>query len=294
MSGAWPEAVAEARNAAQSGARAIARETKGAAAYQEGEIHRLRGEFAAAEKSYKEASRFGHEPQPGLALLRFAAGRTDQAAAALRRCLATTPEPLARVRLLPAAVEILVAAEAFAEAKAACGELIETAQRFATEVLAALAAQARGALELAGGDAAAALAHQRQALVTWQRLGAPYLVARARMQAGRACRALDDEEGAQLEFAAAREVFVQLGATTDLARLEALQAPANPRGRDILSAREVEVLRLVAAGRTNRLIAQALSLSEKTIDRHLSNIFDKLGVSSRAAATAFAIQNNLL
>ncbi|HUL66577.1 MAG TPA: response regulator transcription factor [Burkholderiaceae bacterium] len=294
LTGAWPEAVAEARHAAQSVARAVAQETKAAAAYQEGEIHRLRGEFASAEEAYKEASRCGQEPQPGLALLRLMQGRTDQAAAAIRRCVAATADPLERLRLLPAAVEILLAADARDEAKAAGAELEEVARRFGTDVLVAMAAQARGAIELAGGDAAAALSSLREALATWHRLDAPYLVARVRVQAGLACRALDDDESARLEFEAAQQVFMQLGAAPDLARLAALQPVPRPRTRTALTAREIEVLRLVAAGRTNRGIAKELSLSEKTVDRHLSNIFDKLDVTSRAAATAHAIHNGLL
>jgi len=294
LNGAWPEAVREARHAAQSSARAIQQEIKAGAAYQEGEIHRLRGEFTKAEDAYKEASQCGHEPQPGLALLRLAQGRADQSAAAIRRCLAALADPLARVRLLPAAVEILIAAGALDEAKVAQAELAEIARRFSTEVLAAMSAQAGSAIDFAEERPAAALTRLRAALTIWQRVDAPYLVARARVQAGLACRALADEEGAQLEFEAAEQVFARLGAAPDLTRLQALRAPARPRTRDILTAREIEVLRLVAAGRTNRAIAEALSLSEKTVDRHLSNIFDKLGVPSRAAATAFAIQNDLL
>jgi len=202
-----------------------------------------------------------------------------------------------RARLLPAAVEVFIAARALDEASAANAELAQTARGFATEVLNAISAQASGAVELAQGRPAAALPHLRAALAIWQGVHAPYLAARARVHAGLACKALDDSEGAQLEFEAAQQVFERLGAAPDLARLRVLLAtePAQgARGRDVLTAREIEVLRLVAAGRTNRLIAEALKLSEKTVDRHLSNIFDKLGVSSRAAATACAIQNGLL
>jgi len=297
LNGAWPEAVVEARHAAQNVARAIDRETKAAAAYQEAEIHRLRGELAAAEEAYREASRLGQEPQPGLALLRLAQGRTDQSAAAMRRCLAALKDPLARMRLLPAAVEIFIDANTLDEAKTANAELVQTARRFATEVLNAIAAQTTGALELVEGKPAAALAQLGVALAIWQRVDAPYLAARVRLQAGLACRSLGDAEGAQLEFEAARQVFESLGAAPDLARVRTLLEPdraPTSGSRDVLTAREIEVLRLVAAGRTNRLIAEALSLSEKTVDRHLSNIFDKLGVSSRAAATAYGIQNGLL
>ena len=295
LNGAWPEAIDEVRSAAQRVARAIEQSTKAAAAYQEAEIHRLRGEFAAAEEAYKLASALGREPQPGLALLRLAQERIEQAAAAIRRCLAAVTAPLERARLLPSAVEILIAARDIAAARTASTELGEIARRFTTEVFGAMAAHACGTVELAEGHPTAALPHLRAAITTWQQVDAPYLAARVREQVALACRALGDEEGAQLEFDAAGECFERLGAAPDVARLKNERLlPGAPSKRSPLTAREIEVLRFVSQGRTNRLIAEALSLSEKTVDRHLSNIFDKLGVSSRAAATAYAIQNNLL
>jgi DNA-binding NarL/FixJ family response regulator len=158
------------------------------------------------------------------------------------------------------------------------------------DVLHAMAARALGALRLAEGDAPGALAPLRAAFETWRRLGAPYLAARVRVDLAEACRALGDLEGAELECRAARACFEKLGARHDLARLGGASAPPAPGG---LSARELEVLRLVAAGKTNKTIAAELSLSEKTVDRHVSNIFVKLDVSSRAAATAYAYQHKL-
>ncbi|WP_027057984.1 helix-turn-helix transcriptional regulator [Mesorhizobium loti] len=293
VNGAWQDAVAEARRATSSLARNVSNETTAGAAYQEAEIHRLRGEFAAAEELYRTASRLGLEPQPGMALLRLMQGRAEQAAATMRRVLATTGTPLGRARLLPALVEIMIAAGAIDEAREAALELQTTADRFATDILVAMASQARGEIELTDGNAAAALCHFRAALATWQRAGAPYLEARLRVLAGQACRALGDEDTAELEFDAARAVFTALGAAPERARVSALTASdkAPPHG---LTRREIEVLGLVATGKTNRLIASDLGLSEKTVDRHLSNIFDKLAVSSRAAATAYAFQNGLL
>ncbi len=268
-------------------------EAAAGAAYQEAEIHRLRGEFATAEDLYRTASRLGLEPQPGMALLRLMQGRAEQAAATIRRVLATTRSPLGRARLLPALVEITMAAGAADEAHETCEELEIIAGRFATDILAAMASQARGQIEMGGGDAAAALGHFRAALTTWQRAGAPYLEARLRVLAGQACRMLGDEDGAELEFEAARSVFTALGAAPDLARVNLLIQPTTSPSHG-LTRREIEVLGLVATGKTNRLIATDLGLSEKTVDRHLSNIFDKLAVNSRAAATAFAFQNGLL
>jgi DNA-binding NarL/FixJ family response regulator len=293
MNGAWQEAVAEARRAASSLVRNIRKETTAGAAYQEAEIHRLRGEFTAAEELYRTASRLGLEPQPGMALLRLMQGGAEQAAATMRRVLATTETPLGRARLLPAVVEIMIAAGATDEAREAAQELQATADRFATDILVAMASQARGEIELNDGNASAALGHFRAALVTWQHAGAPYLEARLRVLAGLACRALGDEDSAGLEFDAARAVFTELGAAPELARISALTVPNNARQHG-LTRREIEVLGLVATGKTNRLIASDLGLSEKTVDRHLSNIFDKLAVNSRAAATAFAFQNGLL
>ncbi|CAN7655885.1 response regulator transcription factor [Mesorhizobium amorphae] len=293
LNGAWQDSIAEARRATRLLAHSSGNEAAAGAAYQEAEIHRLRGEFATAEDLYRTASRLGLEPQPGMALLRLMQGRAEQAAATIRRVLATTRSPLGRARLLPALVEITMAAGAADEAHEACEELEMIAGRFATDILAAMAAQARGEIEMAGGGFAAALGHFRAALTTWQRAGAPYLEARLRVLAGQACRMLGDEDGAELEFEAARSVFTALGAAPDLARVDLLIQPASTPSHG-LTRREIEVLGLVATGKTNRLIATDLGLSEKTVDRHLSNIFDKLAVNSRAAATAYAFQNGLL
>lgn len=292
LNGAWQDSIAEARRATRLLAHSSSNEAAAGAAYQEAEIHRLRGEFAAAEDLYRAASRLGLEPQPGMALLRLMQGRAEQAAATIRRVLATTKAPLGRARLLPALVEITMAAGAADEAHEACEELEMIAGRFATDILAAMAAQAKGQIEMAGGDSAAALGHFRAALTTWQRAGAPYLEARLRVLAGQACRMLGDEDGAELEFEAARSIFTALGAAPDLARVDQLIQPASTPSHG-LTRREIEVLGLVATGKTNRLIATDLGLSEKTVDRHLSNIFDKLAVNSRAAATAYAFQNGL-
>ncbi|WP_140530356.1 helix-turn-helix transcriptional regulator [Mesorhizobium sp. B1-1-8] len=293
MNGAWQDSVAEARRATLSLARAIGNETAAGAAYQEAEIHRLRGEFMAAEELYRDASRLGLEPQPGMALLRLMQGRAEQAAATIRRVLATTRPPLRRARLLPAVVEIMLAAGAAEEAQEACQELEATAGRFATDILGAMAAQARGEIELGENNPATALGHFRAALKIWQRAGAPYLEARLRVLAGQSCRLLGDEDGAGLEFDAASRVFMELGAAPDLARVTSI-AKSTGSSTHGLTRREVEVLGLVATGKTNKIIAAELGLSEKTVDRHVSNIFDKMAVNSRAAATAYAFQNGLL
>ena len=289
--GAWPEALAEAGRACER-SQLSARRPPGAALYQQAEIYRLRGESAKADEAYREASRLGYEPQPGLALLRLAQGRTDAASAAIRRLLIARTDRLRRARLLPAYLEIMLAAGDVEDAGNACQELQALAEAFDTDVLRAVAAQAHGALALSHGDARAAIGPLRRAFELWEQLEAPYEAARVRVLVGQACQALGDDEAAVLEFDAARSVFAQLGAQPDLARLDTTRAPMAPPGP--LTTRELEVLRLIAAGHTNKGAAGELCLSERTIDRHVSNILSKLDVPSRAAATAYAYDHKLI
>lgn len=294
LRGAWSDALAEARRASEQVARGGKRQAAAAAHYQQGEVHRLRGETAAAERAYGEARRFGREPQPGLALLRLAQGRHETGRAAVRRALAETGDRLKRTRLLQALVEIALAAGDPEEARSACRELQAIARDFGTSALDTIAAHTEGAVLLAEGDASAALPLLRRAWSGWQELGAPYETARVRTLMAQACRALGDEETAALELEAARETFEALAAAPDLARVAALARDATHRDRHGLTPRELEVLRLVAGGHTNKAIAARLELSQKTVDRHLSNIFDKLQVSSRTAAAAYAFEHGLL
>ena len=291
LRGAWAHALQEARRAGQRFSTGTEPGPPGKASYQEAEVHRLRGEFAAAEAAYRAAGQQGFEPQPGLALLRLAQGRTEAAAAAIQRLLGTTPDPLSRVRLLSAYVEIALAAGQVEEARGACRELEQTAHSFDSEVLAGISAQARGAVELADNRARDALGSLARALEVWQRAEAIYAAARVRVLRALACRAVGDEEGAGLELAMAKEVFAELGAAPDVARTVALSQSARPHP---LTARELHVLRLVAEGKTNKVIAAELGLSGKTVDRHVSNIFTKLDVASRAGATAYAYKNRLI
>jgi DNA-binding CsgD family transcriptional regulator len=290
--GAWHDAMAEACRACDRSAKAG--RPSGAALYMQAEIHRLRGEFAESEQAYREASRSGCEPQPGLALLRLAQGRTDAAAAALRRMLSATSDGPGRARLLPAHIDILLGVGDVNEARRACLELRSLADTFAADALRAMAAQAQGAVELADGDANAALAPLRRAFDLWELLEAPYDTARTRVLLGRACRALDDEETASLEWGAARSVLERLGARPELAQLDLLSESRGPRRAHPLTARELDVLRRIAAGGTNKAIAASLRLSERTIDRHVSNILTKLDVPSRAAAIACAYGRKFL
>jgi DNA-binding CsgD family transcriptional regulator len=293
LRGTWPEAIEEARRA-YARSQCIDQRAAAAALYQQAEIHRLKGEFAAAEKAYRGASQLGLEPQPGLALLRLVQGRSDAAATSIRRVASTTTNRLKRMSLLPAYIEIMLATGDVQGARNACRELEEIAGSFDTGVPGAIAAQGRGAVDLAEGDAQAALGSLRRAFEVWQRIEAPYAAARVRVLIGLACRALGDEDGASLELDVAKSVFERLGATPDLARIDSLMKGAPSGQTHRLTPRELQVLRLVATGETNKAIAGKLSLSEKTVDRHVSNIFAKLDVPSRAAATAFAYRHKLI
>ncbi len=293
LRGDWAGAVEEARQAAVCFARGSEPRADGFAAYQEGDVCRLRGEFAAAEQRYREASRAGREPQPGLALLRLAQGDSAAAAASIRRSLAETIARAGRARLLPAAIDVFIEADAPDDARAACEELATMATVCASAALEAAAAYGLGAIELAAGHPEAALVPLRRAYHEWQALGLPYDEARARVLIGRACRALGDNDGAQLEFEAARAAFDRLGAHPDLQHLDALTARATARHHG-LTQRQREVLALLATGLPNRAIAERLSISDRTVARHVADIFATLGVSSRAAATAYAHQHGLL
>ena len=294
LHGAWPDALAEARRAGERFARGDDQPAAAVASYQQGEIHRLLGDFAAAEEAYRDSSRRGLEPQPGLALLRLAQGDVEAAAAAIRRVVGETVDPLHRARLLPAHIEIMLAAGDADEARRACGDLDEVAAGFSAGVLGAMAAGARGAVELAGGDARAALAALRHAGRVWLDLEAPYEVARVRELIGLACEALGDHDSAALELDAARAAFDHLGARPDRSRVDSLVGRAASGAAPRLAPRELQVLRLITAGKTNRAIATQLVVSERTVDRHVSNIFTKLGVPSRAAATAYAYEHHLV
>ena len=294
LHGAWPEAVEEARRAGERLARAADSWATGAALYRQAEVYRVLGDVTAAEDAYQQASVWGLEPQPGLALLRLAQGRTDAAQAAIRRVVAETTDTLGRAKLLPAQVEIMLAVGDVQGARDAAGELAEIAERYDTLALRAVADHAQGAVLLTEDEARDAVVALRRAWQAWRELEAPYEAARVRVLVGLGCRTLGDEEAAAMELEAARTVFAQLGAAPDLARLEALAHREDAGKAHGLTERELQVLRLVATGATNHAIASQLFVAEKTVDRHVSNIFTKLGLSSRAAATAYAYQHRLL
>jgi DNA-binding NarL/FixJ family response regulator len=291
--GAWPEALEEAQRACER--LSVPPQPQLASAfYQRAELLRLRGDFAHAEDAYREASQRGRTPQPGLALLRLAQGRIDAAATAIHRAVGEAKDPVARSKMLPAYVEIMLAHREVQAARAAADELAAIAATADVPMLRALAAAARGAVQLAEGDPPAAVEALRSACGEWEELEAPYETARARVLVGLAYRALGDEDGANMELDAARRVLRDLGATPDLLRLKALARKPSRRDTHGLTARELEVLALVARGRSNKQIAAELVISDRTVARHMSNIFTKLGVSTRTAASAFAFEHDLV
>lgn len=291
QAGGWPSAVREARLACEQLTGGYGEAVAGGAFYQLAELHRLRGQFADAEQAYRDAVRHGWDTQPGMALLRLAQGRQDAAVGAIQRALAEQTDVLRRARLLPAAVEILLATDDPTGAARVAAELTAIADEYDTAGLHAVSAQATGAVRLAEGAPAAALISLRRACQLWRDLEVPYEAARVCVLIALACRSLGDEDSAAMELAAAHQVFCQLGAAPDAARVDRLLGRGDVnRG---LSARELEVIRLLATGRTNQAIAAELCLSEKTVARHLSNIFRKLNVSSRTAAAAYAFEHGL-
>lgn len=288
--GDWPDAVREAETACARLDQRYGRVVAGMAYYQLAEIHRLRGEFAESAQSYRRAGEYGWETQPGLALLRLAQGKAEVAAASIRRAVGEAGDAVSRSRLLPAQVEIALAAGEPGEAREAAAELTAIAERFGTPALRALASCAGGAVDLASGNASTALPALRNSLRLWCELDVPYEAARVRVLVGLACRALGDEDAAAMEIETGAETFARLGAAPDLTHAESLFGNTEP---SLLSPREIEVLRLLAAGATNRGIAAELVLSEKTVARHVSNIFAKLGVGTRTAAAAYAFAHRI-
>jgi DNA-binding CsgD family transcriptional regulator len=292
LHGAWLDAMHEAQQASQHLAAPRTQPAAAEALYQQAELHRLRGDVAKAEDGYRQAAQLGRTSYPGLAQLRLAQGQTDAAAAAIRHALEEFSGHM-RTRALPAYVEIMLAARDVAAARAGAEELTAMAARLDAPFVRALAAHAMGSVLLAEHDPRGALTALRRAWELWRELDAPFEASRTRVLVAVACRALGDEDGADMEFDAARQTFARLGAAPELARLEHLARQQPSKATGGLSVREAQVLRLVATGKTNRAIADELCISEKTVARHISNIFVKLNVSTRAAATAYAFEHEL-
>lgn len=293
LRGDWVGAEAEARRACAE-LENLHVTNAGAAFYEIGEIRRRMGDLDGAEDEFRRADELGFEPQPGLALLRLAQGKVDAASRSITTVVAeATWDRLARAKLLPARVEIAVTAGALEDARAAADELEVITDEYPTPWLVAVTTQTRGRVELAAGEIDAACGSLRRALEQMQKLELPYEVADTRLLLGAAYRAVGDHDAADVSCEAGLALLARLGADTTAARARALRAATAPSPNG-LTGREVEVLCLVASGRTNKQLAGELGLSEKTVERHLSNIFTKIGVSTRAAATAFAFEHRIV
>lgn len=291
LRGQWDAA---ARDAEAACALLASRPSAGSAFYRRGDLHRLRGEFNDAEESYRRAHERGRTPQPGLSLLRLAQGQVDAAAASIRSALVDTTARARRAAILPAAVDILVAAGDVPAARDACAELSQLADAIGAPLLAAASAQASGEVLLAEGDMDEAARYLRRACESWRELGVPYEEARTSVSLATISRKRGDEDSRRLQLDAARRIVTELEAEPCLARLADESSRATHHDAGPLSEREAQVLRLLAAGKTNRAIGDELFISEKTVARHVSNIFNKIGASSRAGATAWAFQHHLI
>ena len=264
----------------------------GEAHYQLAELSRLRGDLVGAEQAYRRARELGREPLPGAALLLLAQGRLGDAAAMARTSLADgPPDTFRRARLLPAYVEIALADNDVDSAVWASKELGSIATTFASSGFLAWADHQRGAVLLAQREPQAALDVLRTALLAYSAMRAPYDAARVRILMGEAHRLLGDADAATLELEAAKATFSDLGLEWPNRRQGVPRRPVDRPGG--LTDREVEVLDQVASGATNKQAAAALFISEKTVARHLANIFAKLGLSSRTAAAAWANEHRL-
>ncbi len=292
LHGEWGRALEELELATQRYRETGVPDAAGLAAYEAGEVLRVQGDHDGADAAYQRAADHGLDPQPGLALLWRARGQLPSALAVVERLLDEPAGPVQRCRLLPAAVELLLEAGQVDRAREPAEELGGLAVDFGCAALEAAAADAAGAVDLEAGDASGALPYLRKAQQLWTRVDAPFERARTRVLMGRALTALGDHASGRRELEAARTAFRRLGARPAADEVDDLLAPDSLPGN--LTAREAEVLRLVATGRSNAQIAADLVLSEKTVARHLSNIFTKLGVGSRTAATAYAFEQGLV
>ncbi|MEX0648144.1 MAG: response regulator transcription factor [Balneolaceae bacterium] len=293
LHGKWPDAMNEARRACEL-KRPSSPPVTGEAFYRQAELYRLQGNFSEAGNAYKQASNLGRNPQPGLALMQLGQGKTEVARMAICNAEGETQDRMARARILPAYVEIMLASEEVQAAEAGAKELSDIASEVNAPYLRGVAAGVMGSVLLANEKPAEAIKKLRWSLGILKTMDSSYEAARTQVLIGLACRKLEDENTTTMEFDAARKVFQQLGAIPDQLKVDSLLQRTQSAETSGLTSREREVLRILATGKTNKDIAGDLFISERTVDRHVSNILAKLNVSSRAAATAFAYKNNLI
>lgn len=297
LRGSWGEAMEEFFSAGQRFELNSQVYAAGAAARERGDLLRIQGHLLPAEQAYQVSAEHGCDPQPGLALLWAGRGEEAAAAAAVDRCLAERVIPARRLPALPQSIEVFLRLGHLDRAAELTAELQQLAQRSGCEIALAAAAQAYAGVELGRADAPAALPYARKAIQAWNRIGCPYRASQSRVLLGRALRQIGDRASAQAELHAAIRSFEVLGAAPEAQGTRDLLVETRPAGTAPhpagLTDRELQVLLLVAAGHSNRQIAASLFLSEKTVARHLSNIFSKLEVGSRTAAAAWAFAHHV-
>lgn len=294
MHGEWQDAIKEASHAVEILSKPKGEPAAGSAFYQLGELHRLHGDFIKAEEAYREANRFGRKPQPGLALLRLAQGRIDTAKTSIQQVMNEAKKLKIRSASLPAYIEIMIAAKDHENARDGVQELVKISNDLNAPLIKARAAYAEGSLLLSEGDAQKALECLVKAYSIWETLKSPYEAARTRVLIGMASREIGDEDTAIMELETALLTFSELNAISDITRVNEILRDKKIIKPSGLTKREMEVLQLIANGETNRNIASELYISERTVERHVSNIFNKLNVSSRSAATAYAYKQQLI
>jgi len=292
--GEWPEALDELKRASQMLSQPPGEPAAGEAYYQLAEMFRLKGDFQQAEKLYVEANKYGRKPQPGIAILRLAQNEKDLAVKSIQNALDEVRNPVRRVKILPAYTKIMLANDRISEARTASGELDALAKKYDTVFLRAVSAYCQGAIRLKEGDVDSAIQYFRNSLNLWNELDTPYETAAVRLLLGRAYREKGDQDSASMELSTAQWIFKELEAVPDLRAVEALMGEQQVADRHGLTLREVQVLQLVSEGDTNKLIAGKLFISERTVERHLTNIFNKLQVNSRTEATTFAYKHGIL
>jgi len=294
LHGEWSNAIKEVGNAIDILSKPSIEPAAGSAFCQLGDLYRLRGEFAKAEQAYDEANKLGRSPQPGLALLRLNMGQIENARSSITHALNETQRLKNKPEVLFAYVEIMLAGGDTGEARSALNKLKEIARGHKAPLLLALAGHGEGAVLMAEGNSDEALANLRNARNLWEELKVPYEAARVRALIAMVYRRMGDEDSAIKEYEAARWAFQQLNAMPDIARIDEHFDPKNTDVAGSLTQREKQVLQLVADGKSNKAIASQLFISERTVERHLSNLFTKLQVSSRTEATAHAYKHKLL
>ncbi len=292
--GRWPEAEAEADAAIRRLAEGPAAYNAAPAYYQQGDLYRLRGEYDAADASYRAASALGFDPQPGLSLMRLRQGNGRSAAAAIRRALAANDAPTKRMHLLEAAFEIALECGNPDDGRAHFDEMEAQVQAHPSDAVNATLAAMRGDLAAEDAEPEQAVKCYAQSAGIWRDLACPYRLARVRLRSARTFAALGDVEGAVAEASAAREGFAALGAEPDRRDAEAFMRKHVPGVGTLLTKRQAQVLDLIPRGLTNREIAARLGLSERTVDRHVSDILTRIDVPTRAAAAAFAVRSGLV